>query len=391
MHRSTSGFIDASRWMAACLVLMSHLRSLAFANYDSVALHTLPVAAMYFVCSLGHAAVIIFFVVSGYLVGGRTLLRARRATVSLVDFASHRMARIYVVLLPALLTGYCLDWIGLHLVDRTGLYTHQAPWHIWSLDYAVSDRLSLWSLAGNSLMLQTIAVPPLGSNGALWSLANEWWYYVAFAQCLILLRPRPLALRLGAAAILALLGLAMPAGLSLLFLVWCVGVGAAVLDERWQGVSPGIALLAFIAVVTCIRTRNEAGLSPIMTDLAIATAYSLALLSAKRLPQSWWHPVHRHLARFSYSIYLVHFPAMLLVLAATNRIFHRGIAEQPTWPAVAAAGGLVMALYAYSWGFSRLTEARTEICRLALLRWCGLSHRGRLQAETPGVSKGVLF
>jgi peptidoglycan/LPS O-acetylase OafA/YrhL len=359
--------------MAAFLVLISHLRSIAFANYDRVAQHTLPVSALYFLCSLGHAAVIVFFVVSGYLVGGRTLLRALRTPVSLVEFASHRIARIYVVLLPALLTGYGMDWIGLHLVDQDGLYTHQAPWHIWSLDYNVSDHLTGWSLLGNLFMLQTIAVPPLGSNGALWSLANEWWYYVAFAQFLILLTPRPLALRLGAAAVLALLVLALPAGLSLLFLVWGVGVAAAMLDERWQGISPALALLAFMAVIMGLRTINEAGLSPILTDLAIAAAYALALLSAKRLPLRWWHPMHRQLARFSYSTYLVHFPAMLLALAATNRIFHRGIAEQPSLAAVAAAGGLVVVLYGFAWGFSMLTEARTETCRLAMLKWCGLA------------------
>jgi peptidoglycan/LPS O-acetylase OafA/YrhL len=377
MHRSTSGFIDASRWIAAFLVLISHLRSIAFANYGSVSLHTVPVAALYFLCSLGHTAVIVFFVVSGYLVGGRTLLRAVRAPVSLVEFASHRIARIYVVLIPALLTGYGLDWIGLHLVDRTGLYIHQAPWHIWSLDYDVSDHLTGWSLVGNLFMLQTIAVPPLGSNGALWSLANEWWYYVAFAQFLILLAPRPLALRLRAVAILALLVVALPVGLSLWFLVWAVGVAAAVLDERWQGISPAIALLAFLTVCICLRTRNEDGLPPIMTDLATAAAYSLALLSAKRLPLAWWHPIHRQLARFSYSTYLVHFPAMLLVLAATHRILHRGIAEQPTLPAVAAAGGLVIVLYGLAWGFSMLTEARTEICRLAVLRWCRRFKEGK--------------
>jgi hypothetical protein len=46
-------------------------------------------------------------------------------------------------------------------------------------------------------------------------------------------------------------------------------------------------------------------------------------------------------------------------------------------PAVAAAGGLVIVLYGFAWGFSMLTEARTEICRLAVLRWCRRFREGK--------------
>jgi peptidoglycan/LPS O-acetylase OafA/YrhL len=375
MHRATSCFIDASRWIAACLVVISHLRSVAFANYDTVSSHALPVIALYFLCSLGHAAVIVFFVISGYLVGGRTLMRALRAPVSLIEFASHRIARIYVVLAPALLIGYAFDWIGLHFIDRSGLYTNQAPWHIWSLGYDVSSRLTLWSLMGNLFMMQTIAVEPLGSNGALWSLANEWWYYVVFGLGLILLSPRSLPTRCTALVLGVCLLVLLPVGLSLWFLVWAVGVVAAFIDERWQGIAPPVALGMLAAVCVCVHPTTYSGPLSIVPDLALAAAYSLALLSAKRLPLRLCHPIHRWLASFSYSTYLIHFPAMLLALAAMNRVFHRGIAEQPSLPSVAAAGGMVMLIYGLAWGFSRLTEARTEQCRLAVLTWCGQPHR----------------
>jgi peptidoglycan/LPS O-acetylase OafA/YrhL len=375
MHRTTSCFIDASRWIAACLVVISHLRSIAFANYDAVSNHALPIIALYFLCSLGHAAVIVFFVISGYLVGGRTLIRALRAPVSLIEFASHRIARIYVVLAPALLIGYAFDWIGLHLIDRTGLYTNQAPWHIWSLDYDVSSRLTLWSLIGNLFMLQTIAVEPLGSNGALWSLANEWWYYIVFGLGLILLSARSLGVRCAALALEACLLVLLPVGLSLWFLVWAVGVLAAFIDERWPGISPPVALAALVAVCVCMHPTTYSGPRSIVPDVALAAAYALALLSAKNLPTRLCHPIHRWLAGFSYSTYLIHLPAILLALAAINRFFHRGIAEQPTLPAVAAAAGMVIVIYGLAWGFSRLTEARTEQCRLAVLTWCGLRRR----------------
>jgi len=384
MHRSTSCFIDASRWIAAGLVVISHLRSIGFANYDAVSSHALPVIAMYFLCSLGHAAVIVFFVISGYLVGGRTLMRALRAPVSLIEFASHRIARIYVVLAPALLIGFAFDWIGLHLIDRAGLYTSQAPWHIWSLDYDVSSRLTLWSLIGNLFMMQTIAVQPLGSNGALWSLANEWWYYVIFGLGLILLSAQSLGIRCAALALVATLLVLLPVGLSLWFLVWAVGVLAAFIDERWRGLYPPLAIGVLLAGCIGLHEADHFRVPSIVVDLGLAAAYSLALLSAKRLPSHLCHPIHRWLASFSYSTYLIHIPAMLLALAAMNRFFHRGIAEQPTLPSVAAAGGMVMLIYGLAWGFSRLTEARTEQCRLAVLTWCGRPHRPTHPARLAG-------
>jgi hypothetical protein len=41
----------------------------------------------------------------------------------------------------------------------------------------------------NAFFLQTIAGPTFGSNGPLWSLAYEWWYYVLFPLVLAALWP----------------------------------------------------------------------------------------------------------------------------------------------------------------------------------------------------------
>jgi peptidoglycan/LPS O-acetylase OafA/YrhL len=36
------------------------------------------------------------------------------------------------------------------------------------------------TFVGNLAFLQTIAVPIFGTNGPMWSLANEFWYYLIF-------------------------------------------------------------------------------------------------------------------------------------------------------------------------------------------------------------------
>jgi hypothetical protein len=37
---------------------------------------------------------------------------------------------------------------------------------------------SLIAFLGNFAFLQTICVPIFGTNGPMWSLANEFWYYI---------------------------------------------------------------------------------------------------------------------------------------------------------------------------------------------------------------------
>ena len=40
--------------------------------------------------------------------------------------------------------------------------------------------LTLRHVFANVLFMQTVMAPVFGSNGPLWSLANEFWYYVTF-------------------------------------------------------------------------------------------------------------------------------------------------------------------------------------------------------------------
>ena len=174
-----SEFLDLSRWGASILVVLTHVRSLVLVDYEHVFVsHNVAIKALYFVTNFGHAAVIIFFVISGYLVGGRTLIKARLRGFSPIDYAIHRFVRIYIVLVPAIVLGFLLDWAGSRYFDDLGLYSHTGPFNISSLRFSAVDHLTAVTALGNLLQLQTITVPPLGSNGPLWSLASEWWYYV---------------------------------------------------------------------------------------------------------------------------------------------------------------------------------------------------------------------
>ena len=65
--------LDMLRGCAAVLVMAGHLRAYVFQNYDSLNSPDLSVKIFYAITGLGHQAVIIFFAMSGFLVGGKAL------------------------------------------------------------------------------------------------------------------------------------------------------------------------------------------------------------------------------------------------------------------------------------------------------------------------------
>ena len=64
--------LDQMRWIAALAVCAAHLRSITLANYAGGGWAG---GAFFFVHGFGHQAVVFFFVISGFLVGGDVLRR----------------------------------------------------------------------------------------------------------------------------------------------------------------------------------------------------------------------------------------------------------------------------------------------------------------------------
>jgi peptidoglycan/LPS O-acetylase OafA/YrhL len=114
------------------------------------------------------------------------------------------------VLVPALVLGVLWDRSGIELVGSGGIYSGSVP--NASILSTVLPSLRWPVFFGNLFFLQTIAVPSLGSNGPLWSLSNEFWYYIMFPLGLLALWPGRTAGRrwlylLAFSAIVALVGI----------------------------------------------------------------------------------------------------------------------------------------------------------------------------------------
>src|SRR5450830_102204 len=135
-----SGFLDFVRWLAALLVVLQYVRCLWFAEYANVQNKPLLIKSFYFFTGFGSESVLVFFVLSGFLVGGGALRKWRAGTYSATDYFIGRFSRIYIVLLPALICGGLLDWIGLQYFNSTGIYTNSPSFHTKSLDFYISNN-----------------------------------------------------------------------------------------------------------------------------------------------------------------------------------------------------------------------------------------------------------
>jgi len=119
---SPSVHLDALRGFAAFSVLLNHLRDALFVDYQAVARHNPFTSAAYLLSGLGRQWVIVFFVLSGYLVGGSVLRSVGSGKWSWRSYLLARLSRLYVVLLHALLLGGALE--GVEDVPTAGKAQH---------------------------------------------------------------------------------------------------------------------------------------------------------------------------------------------------------------------------------------------------------------------------
>lgn len=153
MTRSFSVYLDLVRFLAAFLVLLHHARFI----YN-------PQMALF---SLGHEAVIVFFVLSGYVIAYVSDTKEH----TLREYTLARTARIYSVVLPALILTGAFDYVG--FAANPDAYPPGAQ--AWD---AIPERVF-----GSLLFLNQawfLSIQPF-SNVPYWSLGYEVWYYVGFA------------------------------------------------------------------------------------------------------------------------------------------------------------------------------------------------------------------
>lgn len=169
-------WLDLIRGLAALAVFIGHLRIICFKDTEISNLNLLG-KGTFFLTGFGHISVILFFVLSGFLIIKSIHESVLADKWSTSSYAENRLSRLWVVLIPSLILGLLLDKLGLFYFPKSLFYSGE--WKYF-FHQDLSSKLSFEIFIGNVFFTQKILVPTLGSNGALWSLANEFWYYIIF-------------------------------------------------------------------------------------------------------------------------------------------------------------------------------------------------------------------
>jgi peptidoglycan/LPS O-acetylase OafA/YrhL len=379
LAKRTSVHLDMVRGLSAVAVLIYHLRGLFFVDFPLLAKKSVLSVGLYAITGYGHQAVIVFFVLSGYFIGTSVMESVGKAQWSWRPYLVSRLTRLQLVLLPALILGALWDRIGMRIPQAAPLY-YDALYKFNGPSVALRSTIPVFF--GNLFFLQSIVSPVFGSNGPLWSLSYEFWYYILFpvfalvAAAWIGNRRRALY-----AGLLLLLLWFIGPRLAFYFVIWLAGALAGRLRQtlKFQTSSPTLSILAgliFAGSLAWCRTHPLS--SDLLTDYVVGFCFTLwlftLLLGARQDVSRTYATIAKKMSGFSYTLYLAHFPALLLLRGLLNP---RGDwLPDPSHLGYAAGIGALVLAYAY--GLAEMTEAHTAEVRRALLRpAAALQEQGR--------------
>jgi peptidoglycan/LPS O-acetylase OafA/YrhL len=301
-------FLDFIRGVSALLVMLGHLRGPLFYNYDSLTNPTYFDKVFYFTTGLGHQAVIVFFVLSGFLVGGSVLNNQSRFKFR--EYFISRLSRLWTVLIPALLFTFIVD-----IIYYDSAFAVQAS-SINSFPTLESYSINLTSFFGNMFFLQTIYFPTFGTNGPLWSLSNEFWYYFLFPILFFSIN-RKYTQKVNVLLFLVFLVILiwLPVQITILFPLWLLGalLHKTYLKSNFTIFHFTLAFTVFIMILFIARFKIIEG---VLSDYMVGISVSLLILTSGAVERLFTPNVVRKfiswLSSISFTLYLFHFPIIVI-------------------------------------------------------------------------------
>lgn len=360
-----SHYLNLARFVAAMAVVLGHARLHVFGDRAEET-GAIPALArlVWHLGDFAHVAVIIFFVISGYLVGGK-LYYAGKPGFS-AKYLLDRATRIYTVAIPALVFGFAL------MLVQQQLYGHAFKLRAGFCEGTAGQ------LAGSLIFLHRGIMETPCFDSPYWSLTYEVFYYLFFFSIAIAVTgqsTRGRAVAVGAAILLGLYGLLEPRQLYAYSTIWLLGMAAAhphPFRGRQLLFTGGIVSLLFIQ--TALRFDDGEAKWELFASLLMVG--SIVLLRR-------WQPFNlsertARLAAFgaamSYSLYLAHAPAMNLVRGILEGSFVQRLATPISHGTPLYWYPLFITVGALS-GFAcwAVFERRTIAIRFALERRIGVT------------------
>jgi peptidoglycan/LPS O-acetylase OafA/YrhL len=350
------------------LCCSGHTRRAYFHYTDVLAQHGLFLKLFYFITSLEGEAVVIFFVLSGFLIGGSLADSIQRGNFDLVRYLIARFVRIYIVYLPALVIAEAAFLFGSLLLSDPGSGDNRPLFSQQQMDFGGVSQ-AICHLAG----LQGFSCPPWDQNPALWSLGYEWALYL-FAPAiigLIVWKASP-GLRVIAIALVCAIAATVcerPREAVGWFTVWFLGAGSyRVLRAGLVRLPGGLLGAGLIIAGLALRLLNAAGVLETNTLVAAGVAVVIACRPMVAFPLA--PPLSGWAAGFSYTLYAVHTPLVYLAVAIFQNIGFP-TDQGPPSPLLFMEFGVTSAMCLLAaFLVSLVSERKTGQVRAAMMRMC---------------------
>lgn len=351
-------WLDLLRFVAAFLVLACHFRGAFFQEWTELPAqyHNTSTFIFFYATRLGQEAVLFFFILSGFLVGGRTIQRAIDGTFSLPSFAIDRAVRIYLPLISALLI-------------------------LIPVAYICGTPLSYTDWFGSLFQLQNIYTTP--AIEVLWSLNYEVYFYIFIgATATLLISYKSGRYKRGgyAALILTVVFMVFTKLSAHYIFIWLMGAMAyLVMPRKRNRAVLYLSFLATIAMSVAIQcsgaSKLEVGIAKYISQIhpktveilfALASCLFIQQLTLSQPRLRLGKLIERsgtRLAAFSYTLYLVHIPILRLLehfgAPKSAEISLSSIALYLLWLAIALLSSYIIYFF---------FEKRTSDCKRFLKR-----------------------
>lgn len=308
--------ISLFRGLAALEVAAAHLRAQTMPSLRSLPDPNIWYQGLSFFTGFAHQAVLIFFVLSGWLVGG-SLLNKMSDPKIMITYCIDRLSRLWIVLIPSFLVTIILGVLT-GRIDPT------------VVDHSVNNEYSTRAFFGNLFGMQEFIVPDYGGNFALWSLSYEMAYYALFPLVLMAFAAKNPISRLISGTIAIVLSLHLTSAVLLYFSVWMLGVVFSRIRIDVDYLSRTMILAIFAAVAVYFRLTGKNDLfseESFLQDLFLGLIFLLVLSSRQSLADirvrrvRFFKKAGLFLSQFSFTLYVIHVPLLLYLKYLNGSLF----------------------------------------------------------------------
>ena len=375
MVSERSLYLHYLRFLSALIVCLGHIKEFLFVHMENTATISEKFSRLFL--GLGPSAVLVFFFLSGFLVGGKQIVYLFENALNLSNYLFDRLTRLWIVLFPAIFLTYILNLLTCRN-SRVSLYCSADLELASHTTMAPLSSQNFSDLISNVFFLQPFRGTQWGGNGPLWSLSYEFWYYLIFFSIINifggLFKLKKKILIISHLVFILATSRFLDLKWWSLGIIWLSGAITAFLlrqdkirdyARKIQKIFPfKFTIMSLVLVFPALVFLKI--LHPVISFPVAIIILTLSVTLTSDESETYMKKNSQKLivagAQFSFSLYLIHFPLIAFATSFVTPVDRWKMSPAGLLVLIGVAFGTLLVSY----GFARLTEYKLTKLRLAL-------------------------